>query len=177
MPPKAARAPVGKNASHARTSKAHKSFREVYDDTCRDKAAHPNSAFQRLLPEKKDVAFPGDVLDLTNNYVGDAGIVPVAAVLERCHSVKQVIVAKNGLRNKGIKALCTALAKHPGVTSLDVSENYISHGAATALESLLMENPRIVHIDFADTKLDVAERLRLKELAAQNASNKLPPSS
>jgi hypothetical protein len=37
-----------------------------------------------------------------------------------------------------------------------------------ALEQLLQENPRVTSVDFADTKLDVEERLRLKELAAAN---------
>jgi Ran GTPase-activating protein (RanGAP) involved in mRNA processing and transport len=170
MPPKVARAPVGKNTAHQR-SRVAKSLREVYDDACRDLDVHPNSAVQRLLPEKQGAALASESLDFTNNYVGDKGILPVCAVLQRCPNLKHVSFVKNGLRNAGILALSSALAKHPGVTSLDVSENYISHGAANALVSLLKENPRILKLEFADTKFEVNERLELKELVAANVLN------
>lgn len=163
-----ARAPPGKAPGH-RTAKPSKSLRELYEDQCREHAAHPNTAFAKILPDKQGMPLTAEVLDLSNNYVGDKGIVAVAGVIQRCTHLKRIVVAKNGLRNAGIRALCSALAKHPSVTALDVSENYISHGAAEALTALLTENPRIVQLDFADTKLDVEERLRLKELAAQNA--------
>jgi hypothetical protein len=171
MPPKP-RAPAGKSTGHARHRVA-KSLREVYQDACTENGVkHQNSAFVKLLPDKPNTPYAHDTIDLTNNYVGDKGVVAVAAVIQQIHQLRHVNLSKNGLRNAGIVALCAVIAKHRSITSIDVSENYISHGAAVALEQLLIENPRITAVYCADTKLDVAERLRLKELAAANAARR-----
>jgi hypothetical protein len=171
MPPKNARAPAGKNSSHQR-GKVSKSLREIYEEGCREHGVHPNSTFAKLLPVKQGVTIHDDTLDLSRNYLGDRGIIPVAAVVQRCPNVKRLVLSENGLRNNGVKSLSAVLVKHVGITSLDLSDNYISHGALGALEHLLLDNPRVVELSIANTKFEVDARLRLKDLAAANLAKR-----
>ena len=164
--------PAGKAATHgaAGRGRAAKSLRETYEDSCREHAAHPNSVLLKLLPDRQGVGLASDTLDLSRNYVGDRGVMPVLAVCQRSTQLKRLVLVENGLRNAGVINLCAVLAKHPSVTAVDLSSNYISQGAATALAQLLSENPRIVDLGIANTKFDVDARLRLKELTQHNAN-------
>lgn len=170
MPPKAAagKPAAGGKGAGAR-SKVSKSLKEVYEETCRDQLVHPNSAFTRLLPEKQGASVAGDTIDLTRNFVGDKGIAPVMAVVQRCPNLRKVHLNDNGLRNHGVGTVCMALSKHQGVTSIDLSDNYISKGAGDHLLKLLQDNPRITDVVINNTKIDVEQRLQIKQLAATNA--------
>ena len=179
MPPVAARSkgpPVsgqGAKQPAGRIQKPSKSLREVYDDARKEiSSSKPNSEVVRMLPDKPGIVLQtpsgSDMLDLRRNYVGDKGLVPVLAVIQRSPQLRRLNFAENGLRNNAIKVMCATLAKHPGVTSIDVSDNYISEGAGRALEQLLKENPRITELNFNNTKIEVDLRLRLKELVSQN---------
>lgn len=171
MPPKTnVRAPGGKNTAHQRSKP--KSLRDVYEDSCRENGVHPNSVFSRMLPEKQGSSLHGDTLDLSRNYLGDRGVVPAMQVLHRCPNVRRVILTENGLRNAGVQAACAIMTRHQGLTSVDFSDNYISQGAAVAIEQLLLENTRIVDVGITNTKFDVDQRLRIKELAATNAATR-----
>ena len=169
MPPRP-RAPQGKSSSHSR-SKVAKSLQEIYEDSCRDEGVHPNSTFFRLLPDKPGVLLLQDSLDLHRNYVGNRGIVPVLAVIQRCPQIKRLILTENGLRNSAVEAICHMVAKHGSITSIDLSDNYISEGAAVALEQLLTETPRITDVGLVNTKIDAETRLKLKNLAGSNQAS------
>jgi hypothetical protein len=170
MPPKAAvKAPAGKPSGHPRP-KLSKSLREVYDEACREHCAHPNSNFLKLLPDKPSVGLSLDVLDLSRNYIGDRGLIPVLTVVQRSHAVSTLLLMENGLRNAAVKALCATLARHPTINKINLSDNYISEGAGKALEALVRSNTKIVELEINNTKIDVDLRLRIKEVVAHNAS-------
>lgn len=170
MPPKAAVKPGGKSVAPGR-SKVAKSLKEVYEDACRDQTVHPNSSFLEKLPDKQGVSVAGDTIDLSKNFVGDRGVGPVMAVIQRCPNLRKVQLCDNGLRNRGVGLVCSALVKHQGVTAIDLSDNFISKGAADFILKLLQDNPKIVEVGIANTRIDVEERLQIKELAAMNAQN------
>lgn len=168
MPPRAARAPAGKNTAHVRT-KVAKSLKEVYEEQCKERQVNANSALMSTLPERQGAALPSDVVDVSRNYLGDNGALPLLAVVERNAAVRKLVLIENGLRNNAIKALCAMAAKHTGLTSIDVSDNYISEGAGVALLKLLEENPRITEVGIRNTKIDVELRVKIKDAMERNA--------
>eukprot|EP00759_Apiculatamorpha_spiralis_P048535 PhF_6_TR4375/c0_g1_i1/m.5904 len=183
MPPQPIRAkvppggPSGKPTGNPRggvsgAGKQTKSLRDLYEDACKEvQMSKPNTVFLSMLPDKPGGTLASDTLDLHRNYVGDKGLVPILAVVQRSPQLRKLNFGENGLRNNAIKVMCAALVKHPGVTSIDISDNYISEGAGRALEQLLKDNPRITDLGIANTKIDVDLRLRLKELVTQNMTS------
>lgn len=150
-----------------------KSLRDVYEEACKTADVHVNSALAKFFPERHGAPLNGEVLDLSRNYVGDRGLVPILSVVQRSPHLKRLVLCENGLRNNAVKHLCTVAAKHPNLVSIDLSDNYISEGAGNAIESLLLENPRILEVAFRNTKIDSHEqRLRIKELMERNVAMK-----
>jgi hypothetical protein len=150
-----------------------KSLRDVYEEACKSADVHVNSALAKFFPERHGAPLSGEVLDLSRNYVGDRGLVPVLSVIQRSPHLKRLVLCENGLRNNAVKHLCTVAAKHPNLVSIDLSDNYISEGAGNAIEALLLENPRILEVSFRNTKIDSHEqRLRIKELMERNIAMK-----
>lgn len=157
-------------AAGAGRARVAKSLRDVYEESCRASDVHVNSALVRFFPERHGAPISVDTLDLSRNYVGDRGLIPVLSVIQRSPHLRKLSLCENGLRNNAVKLLCNVAAKHPSLVSIDLSDNYISEGAGTAIEGLLSENPRITEIGFRNTKIDSHEqRLRIKELLERNA--------
>lgn len=144
------------------------SLRDVYLKKCAESGIPPNSAVIGLLPDKAGAAFGNEVLDVSSNYLGDKGVVPLLAAVERMTELRAVVLTENGLRNKAIEALCAVAAKHPTIEYIDVSDNFISEGAARSLEKLLRANPHVVEVVVEHTKIDVEWRVKLKDLIAVN---------
>lgn len=147
------------------------SIRDVYVKKCAESGIHPNSGLIEMLPDKPGVPFPEEALDVSSNYLGDKGVVPLLAAVEKMPNLRALVLSENGLRNKGMEAICAVAMKHPGLEYLDVSDNYISEGAAQSLEKLLRGNPRIVEVVFENSKIDVEWRVKLKDLIAVNRLN------
>ncbi|CUG93870.1 Hypothetical protein, putative [Bodo saltans] len=168
MPPRAARAPAGKSTAHVRTKVVSKSLKEIYEDQCKDRQVNVNSSVAASLPERQGAALPTDTLDMSRNYLGDNGIVPLLSVVERNPNLRIVSFVENGLRNNAIIALCAVASRHPGLRSIDVSDNCISEGAGNALIKLLEENPRITTLGIRNTRIDVELRVRIKDLLEKN---------
>lgn len=150
-----------------------KSLRDVYEEACKAADVNVNSALAKSFPERHGAPLSGDVLDLSRNYVGDRGLIPVLSVIQRSPHLRKLILCENGLRNNAVKHLCAVAAKHPNLVSIDLSDNYISEGAGNAIETLLLENSKILEVGFRNTKIDSHEqRLRIKELMERNIALK-----
>jgi hypothetical protein len=159
-------AAAGGAAGRARVAK---SLRDVYEESCRASDVHVNSALARFFPERHGAPLSVDTLDLSRNFVGDRGLIPVLAVIQRSPHLRKLVLCENGLRNNAVKLLCNVCVKHPSIVSVDLSDNFISEGAGNAIEQLLAENPRITDVGFRNTKIDSHEqRLRIKELISRN---------
>ena len=138
----------------------------LYIKACQKHEVKPNSYFLANLPRSLDVTLPC-IIDLSGNYVGNRGILPVLDLIAACPHVTTFIVAANGLRNAGVESMCRSFAKHPSIRYIDLSNNVISAGAATALVALLSANSRIRRIVLHSTKVDAERRLvRLEQLFA-----------
>ena len=130
---------------------AVKPLRELYLDECAHYNAHPNSVVLKTLPDTTVGGMGGGAnfmmigsnaiteLDFSRNYLGDRGLLPLLAVINRIPTLKSLNLSENGLRNNAVISLCTAVLvkPHPSLTTIDLSHNYISKGAATALINML----------------------------------------
>jgi hypothetical protein len=159
----------GGAAAAAGRARVAKSLRDVYEESCRASNVHVNSSLSKFFPERHGAPISVDTLDLTRNYVGDRGLIPVLSVIQRSPHLRKLVLCENGLRNNAVKLLCNVAVKHPSLVSIDLSDNYISEGAGSAIENLLAENPRITEVGFRNTKIESHEqRLRIKELLERN---------
>ncbi|CCW64796.1 unnamed protein product [Phytomonas sp. EM1] len=149
------------------------SLRDVYIKACVENGIHVNSGIVAILPDKPSMTYLSETLDFSNNYIGDRGILPLLAVVEKLHNLKAILFVENGLRNKGIDALCTGVANHPSLERIDLSGNCISEGAALSLEGLLRTNKRIVDLAINRSKISVEWRVKLKDLIALNRSTQV----
>ncbi|CCW67515.1 unnamed protein product [Phytomonas sp. Hart1] len=146
------------------------SLRDVYVKACAENGVHANSGIVAMLPDKPGMAYHSETLDFSNNYIGDRGVTPLLAVVEKVHNLKSILFMENGLRNKGIDVLCNGVENHPSLERIDVSGNCISEGAALSLEKLLCTNKRIVDLAINCSKISVEWRVKLKDLVSLNRS-------
>lgn len=164
---KKARLPRGHSAGHSKQP----SLREIYVKSCSENGIHPNSGVIAMLPEKPGMPFYSDILDVSSNYVGDKGMLPIVAVASKMSGLRSFIVAENGLRNKSVQSICSMALKHPALEHIDLSDNYISEGAAISIEMLLRGNRHIVDIVIDNTKIDVEKRVLIRELINANRTD------
>lgn len=180
MPPKRPPHPAGGRGARKATSTFAKprvpSLQELYLRSCAEMGLRPNSAVLSLLPDKGGADFTSATFDLSRNYVGDRGVAPILATLQRMPNVRAVVLSENGLRNKGVELLCTSAAQMSHLEFIDVSDNFISDGAAVALERLLRENRHIKDVAFENTKIPVEWRVKLLSALEANR-NVMPPSA
>lgn len=167
MRAKKGKLPRGHNSNHSKQP----SLREIYLKSCSENGLHPNSGIIMMLPEKSGAPFYSDILDVSRNYLGDKGMLPIIAVAAKISGLRFLIAKENGLRNKSVSALCEMAAKHTSLESIDVSDNYISEGAAISIETLLHENRRILDFGIQNTKIDVEKRVLIRELLETNRAD------
>jgi Ran GTPase-activating protein (RanGAP) involved in mRNA processing and transport len=163
-----ARAPPGKSTGHTRGRLATKSLKELYDETCRESHVHSNSLLLASLPDRQGAGLAQDVLDISRNYLGDKGLLPLLQVVQRSTTLKRLILSENGLRNNAVKQVCAVAAKHPSLTGIDFSDNYISEGAGQAILDLVEENHRISFIGINNTKIPAELRVSIKNRVHAN---------
>ena len=72
---------------------------------------------------------------LTNNYIGDVGLLAFSDVIRLNTKLKVLSLAGNGIRNAGCDVLCECLMKHPSIEVLDLSDNA---GITRASEDVLV---------------------------------------
>lgn len=164
MRAKKGKLPRGHNNSHSKQP----SLREIYLKSCSENGLHPNSGIIMMLPEKSGAPFYSDILDVSHNYLGDKGMLPIIAVVAKISGLRSLIARENGLRNKSVQTLCEMAMKHTSLQSIDISDNYISEGAAIAIEMLLRGNRRIIDVRLQNTKVDVEKRVLIRELLESN---------
>lgn len=165
MPPRPVK-PSGKKSGKAARVR-HIAPRDVYIKACAEVGLNPNSAVVEFF-SMNPVPSTIERIDLGQNYVGDKGVVPLMAVVDRCQNLREINLSENGLRNKAIAVLCNSAVKHPSLQSINISDNYISEGAAVHLQHLLETNPRVCELGIDNTKIEVEWRVKLRDLVRAN---------
>ncbi|KAH9601726.1 Leucine-rich repeat [Trypanosoma melophagium] len=167
MPPRPTKPPGKKTGKQVRAKPI--SLRDLYIKSCAEVRQNPNSGVLDFL-SANPVSSSIECIDVSRNYLGDRGVLPLLAVVDRCQNLQEINLGENGLRNNAIRALCISAVKHPSLRCIDVSDNYISEGAAVHLQHLLEDNPRIRWLGIDNTKIDVEWRVKLRDLVRANAA-------
>lgn len=121
-------------------------------------------------------------IDLSNNYVGNRGLLAVLDVIEHLSQFRFLNAADQKLYNsdlneeavKGnavIDRLVEVLKVHPKVNALDLSSNPISNYAGRKLLSLAQVNKRMCRIVVNDTRIDFELRNKITKQCEENTTN------
>ncbi|CAC22664.2 conserved hypothetical protein [Leishmania major strain Friedlin] len=176
MPPKRPTKPPGGKSVRKpvanRTKMRSLSLQEVYIRSCAEMGLRPNSGFTSFLPDRCGVDYAEDTVDLSRNYVGDKGIAPILATIEKMPNVRALILSENGLRNRGVELLCASAANMPNFEFIELSDNFISEGAAVALFGLIEHHRQLQVVVFENTKIPVQWRVKLLDMLASKRSTR-----
>lgn len=153
---------------------------DLYGYYCRRCNCKPNSAFSHFLEEefekhgKKRVLYEVDVSD---NYLGRKGIIPVLDLVKNIKTVKVLDVSNNRLEHEQLAHLCYCLACHPSIQTLRISNNLLHDASITLLSELLEMNSNLVEVDmsgneFLSSSFEILERLVKKNKEIQEQSKK-----
>lgn len=118
-------------------------------------------------------------IDLSNNYIGNRGILSVLDVVEVLPNMRFINLSDQKLYNsdlgentvKGnaiIDRLVEVCKVHPSINALDLSGNPISNYAGRKLLSLVQINRRMCRVELTDTRVDFDLRKRIKDECEKN---------
>jgi len=90
-----------------------------------------------------------EVLDLSNNNIGNTGVKNITKLLESNKAIKEINISDNNITTKGLNHLCSALSYNSSVLKLDITRNPIPWGSNKVLLALLVKNPIINQIKYS----------------------------
>eukprot|EP00759_Apiculatamorpha_spiralis_P015311 PhF_6_TR21961/c0_g1_i1/m.31230 len=110
-----------------------------------------------------------EVIDLSDNYVGRTGVVPLLQTLRGVSSLRHLNLSSNYLTNDSVRALCTSLNGHQGLQYIDLSSNPISHSSGKYLRAFLNANPNVKSVRVHNTLMNPALRRIIERKALENS--------
>ena len=163
--------PLGRTIDYKMAAYAGLSLQEIYSIKCDEIHCKKNSWLVKNLPMT-----PGDFetlerLDLSNNFVGPKGLLPVLEIVKVCSSLTYFSLKDNQLTNQSTCDVCDVLAIHPGIVNLDISNNPVTLSAGKALLELAQKNPRMRKIILDDTNIRPMLVRSITSQCAQNQEN------
>lgn len=123
------------------------SLREIYEKKCAELHCHKNSELCRALPDVPDEFQSLTFIDLSKNFLGPKGILPLLEIIRRCRNIRRLDLRGQQLDNDAIDALCLVLKKHPSVVQINLSDNPLTMSAGTSLLHLAKKNPVLEYMD------------------------------
>eukprot|EP01012_Entosiphon_sulcatum_P032339 TRINITY_DN41142_c0_g1_i1.p1 TRINITY_DN41142_c0_g1~~TRINITY_DN41142_c0_g1_i1.p1 ORF type:complete len:956 (-),score=166.96 TRINITY_DN41142_c0_g1_i1:31-2898(-) len=129
------------------------SFRQIYSLTCEQLHCKKNSELLRTLPNQPGVFTSLHELDLSTNFVGPKGLLPVLEVVKVSVALRVLSLRDNQLSNQSVQDIVDVCLSHRSLTKLDVSQNPITLSAGRALLELAQRNPLLQSIVVDDTNV------------------------
>ncbi|KAG5479716.1 hypothetical protein LSCM4_05722 [Leishmania orientalis] len=114
---------------------------ELYTYYCRRFACHPNSAVKRYLDEA--AGSPLEVVDVSANYLGLRGLIPVLDLVKNTKTVHTLDVSNHTMEQEQVEHLAYCLALHPSLRTVRLCNDGLHDGHVDALLQLLAENASI----------------------------------
>lgn len=109
-----------------------------------------------------------EVLDLSGNYIGDAGASAFAALLKCSESkIVELNLHSTNITTVGVRQLAEALAENACLRKLDLSKNWLGNSGAAVLTDMLKVNETLTKISLNGTHmrsqglLDLCDGLRV----------------
>lgn len=120
-------------------------------------------------------------IDLSNNYIGNRGILAVLDVAEFLPNLRLLNLADQKLYNsdlseesvKGnvtIDKLVEVCKVHPSINAIDLSNNPIGNYAGRKMLSLVQVNRRMCRVELGSTRVDFELRNKIKDQCEQNTT-------
>eukprot|EP00759_Apiculatamorpha_spiralis_P037670 PhF_6_TR37471/c0_g1_i1/m.55178 len=129
------------------------SLRDIYVRKCEELNCKKNSKLLADLPNRADYFDALLTLDLSTNYVGNKGLMPLLEVIRLASSLKSINLNDNQLTNEAVAGLTDILATHPSITALYLSNNPITIAAGQNLIDLAKRNPRLLEVSTQNTAI------------------------
>eukprot|EP00996_Jenningsia_fusiforme_P003185 NODE_3992_length_880_cov_45.061372_g3680_i0.p1 GENE.NODE_3992_length_880_cov_45.061372_g3680_i0~~NODE_3992_length_880_cov_45.061372_g3680_i0.p1 ORF type:complete len:258 (+),score=54.61 NODE_3992_length_880_cov_45.061372_g3680_i0:88-774(+) len=155
--------------SNTAATTAHSS-QSAYVYYCTQYGIRPNSGVISILPSMVG-SFTLQELNLSGNFVGDRGLLPLLEVIRLNRSLHTLRLRDNGLRNSGVECLVDMALGHPGLRNLDLGSNHITLGGAKVLLELVRTNHRIQTLLLGGTRIDEQFRQAIANLLKQRNSS------
>lgn len=148
---------------------------DLYVYYCRRSDCKPNTGFSHFLEEEYEKHGEKRILyevDVSHNYLGRKGIIPVLDLVKNTKTVKLLDVSNNRLEHEQMAHLCYCLARHPSIQSLSIANNLLHDVTTSLLVELLEMNPNLVEIDmsgnqFLSSSYEIVDRLLKKNQETQ----------
>ncbi|GET90805.1 calpain-like cysteine peptidase, putative [Leishmania tarentolae] len=127
------------------------SQREIYRKRCDELGCACNSAVIQLLSD-----VPGEVtsltsLDLSRNFLGRKGVIPLLDVIESAAQLRSLDLRDQQLGNDTVEVICARLRRHPSLLTLNLSNNPITLAISSALLELASQNTVLQNIYLENT--------------------------
>ncbi|KAG5472421.1 hypothetical protein LSCM1_03820 [Leishmania martiniquensis] len=122
------------------------SQREIYKKRCSELGCACNSAVVQLLSDVPDDAASLTSLDLSRNFLGRKGIIPLLDVIESAEHLRSLDLRDQQLGNDVLELICARLRRHPSLLKLNLSNNPITLAVSSALLDLAKENSVLQYI-------------------------------
>ncbi|KAG5497963.1 hypothetical protein GH5_02759 [Leishmania sp. Ghana 2012 LV757] len=122
------------------------SQREIYKKRCRELGCACNSAVVQLLSDVPDDVASLTSLDLSRNFIGRKGILPLLDVIEGAGQLRSLDLRDQQLGNDVVEVICARLRGHPSLLKLNLSNNPITLAVSSALLDLVKENSVLQYV-------------------------------
>ena len=155
----------------------------VYTIACKKHGVkRPNPKLVAFFRDEEPIADDIEEIDLSNNYVGNRGILAVLDVVEILPNFRFLNVSNQKLYNtdlsedsvKGnatVDRIVDVFKGHPSANALDISNNPISNYAGRKLLGLVQLNNRMCRVELKDTRVDFDLRKRISSQCEKNTVN------
>eukprot|EP00796_Vickermania_ingenoplastis_P012455 gene12455-8543_t len=144
---------------------------DLYSYYCRRWDCRPNSSFAKYLEEAYNHHGQQRILhtvDVSSNYLGHKGIIPVLDLVKNTKTVKVLDVSNNRLEHEQLVHLCYCLAKHPSIRQLSVSNNLLHDASIGVLVELLEMNPSIIEVDISGNQFLPSSFALIRDCVSKN---------
>eukprot|EP01065_Artemidia_motanka_P029636 TRINITY_DN35721_c0_g1_i1.p1 TRINITY_DN35721_c0_g1~~TRINITY_DN35721_c0_g1_i1.p1 ORF type:complete len:496 (+),score=140.48 TRINITY_DN35721_c0_g1_i1:65-1489(+) len=121
-------------------------LRDLYIALCAAHDVKVNSGVLRALPDGGDQRV--ESLDLSQNYLGENGAVPLVQLLRRCTLLRELYLDSTGIGTVAVRALTEALFRHEYVHTLSVRNNNLVESDGMALLRLLRARPGLLQLEW-----------------------------
>ncbi|KAG5505652.1 hypothetical protein JKF63_04987 [Porcisia hertigi] len=141
---------------------------ELYMYYCRRSGCHPNSALKRYLDDTADS--PLEVIDVSANYLGSRGLIPVLDLVKNTKTVHTLDVSNNTMELEHVQHLAYCLALHPSMRTVRLCNSGLHDGHVDTLLQLLTENASIELVSVDGSNMTAAS---VRAIAQALEKNKL----
>ncbi|ESL09063.1 calpain-like cysteine peptidase [Trypanosoma rangeli SC58] len=122
------------------------SLREIYQKKCVELHCRKNSAICNFLSDVPDEYESLTLIDLSKNFVGPKGILPLLEIVRCCRNIRTLDFREQQLDNEATDAICLALRQHPSIVRINLSDNPLTMNAGASLLQLVRDNPVVEFI-------------------------------